>query len=521
MTLNARKILLPQSSVRSEGVPMSRRDALQTCLGISALAAVGMAGREASAEDPNAAESPLHFWSLKTLSQKIRSRDVSSVEVTRHMLERIARLDGKLKSYQLVTQAEALATAERCDREIKDGRYRGPLHGVPIGIKDLLYTKGIATIAGTKARADFVPEFDATVVKRLAAAGAVSLGKLVLCEGAWAPYHPDLPIPVNPWDADKWSGVSSSGSGVATAAGLCFGSIGSDTGGSIRYPSAANGCVGLKPTYGRVSRHGVFALADSLDHVGPMTRTVEDSAIMFEVMAGHDPLDPSTASLSVPKITGVLEKSIKGMKVGFDRDYATKGIDQEMATAVLEAVDVLAGLGAEIVEIAMPDDLNLVDVWVPIALVEAVLANNDLSATESAKFSPGFREVLEQGRQVTATDYAAACQKRREVTRQIHNVLAEVNCLACPSMANPAQDILKHPTVFELADWKRVTGKDVFTKPFNLSGVPTLSVPCGFSRSGLPLSLQLIASPWGESDICRVGHAYERATMWHRKHPNL
>ena len=517
MTLNARRILLPQSSVRSEGVPMSRRDALQTCLGISALAAVGMAGREASAEDPNAAESPLHFWSLKTLSQKIRSRDVSSVEVTRHMLERIARLDGKLKSYQLVTRAEALATAERCDREIKDGKYRGPLHGVPIGIKDLLYTKGIATIAGTKARAGFVPDFDATVVKRLAAAGAVSLGKLVLCEGAWAPYHPDLPIPVNPWDAGKWSGVSSSGSGVATAAGLCFASIGSDTGGSIRYPSAANGCVGLKPTYGRVSRHGVFALADSLDHVGPMTRTVEDSAIMFEVMAGHDPHDPSTTSLPVPKITGVLEESIKGMKVGFDRGYATQGIDQEVATAVLGAVDVLAGLGAEIVEIAMPDDPNPEGVWVTIAMVEAVLANNDLSA----KLGPGFREVLEQGRQVTATDYAAACRKRREVTQQIYNILAEVNCLACPSMANPAQDILKHPTVFEPDDSKRIVGKDVFTKPFEFSGVPTLSVPCGFSRTGLPLSLQLVASPWGESDICRVGHAYERATMWHKKHPNV
>lgn len=512
---------VPHASINTMRQPVSRRVSLQVGLGVSAMATFGMAQQRGLDDNVTGSEPPLHYWSLKMLGQRIRSREVSSVEVTRRLLERIAVVDKKLKSYQLVTEAAALATAEKCDREIAAGKYRGPLHGVPIGIKDLLYTRGIATIAGMHVRASFRPTFDATVVSRLAAAGAVSLGKLALCEGAMEPYHPNLRVPVNPWDASKWSGVSSSGSGVATAAGLCYGSIGTDTGGSIRYPSACNSCVGLKPTYGRVSRHGVFALADSMDHVGPMTRTVEDAAIMFEAMAGHDPMDRTTSQIAVPRITSMLGQSIKGMRIGLDRDYVTKGVDPEVVQALLQAVDVLSSLGAKIVKVKMPADPNPSGIWFTIASVEAVLANHDVFPAKAASLGPGFRQTLEIGSRVTATEYADACRQRREIASQIHNMLTEVDCLVCPSLSNPPRDINPRPTLLETAQWERQSEKDVFTKPFNFSGVPTLSVPCGFSNSGLPMSLQLVASTWREADICRAGHAYQAATNWHHEHPNV
>ena len=509
---------LKPSSPEKTQQPISRRESLQFGMGIAAL---GMTGEAGVGGEESGVAAPLHFLSLKTLGQKIRTGEVSSVEVTRRMLDRIAVVDKRLKSYQLVTGAETLAAAQKCDREIAGGKYRGPLHGVPIGIKDLLYTRGIATIAGMKVRASFRPTFDATVVKRLASAGAVSLGKLALCEGAMEPYHPDLHIPVNPWDASKWSGVSSSGSGVATAAGLCYGSIGTDTGGSIRYPSACNSCVGLKPTYGRVSRHGVFALADSMDHVGPMTRTVEDAAIMLEAMAGHDPLDRTTSRVPVPRVTAMLGQSIKGMRIGLDRNYVTQGVDPEVAQALLQAVDVLASLGAKIVKVKMPTNPNPPGLWFTIASVECVLANKDVYPAKVAGLGPGFRQTLEIGSRVTATEYADACRQRREIARQIHNTLAEVDCLVCPSLSNPPRDIDPRPTVLDTAEWESLSEKDVFTKPFNYSGVPTLSVPCGFSKSGLPMSLQFVASSWREPDICRAGHAYEAATHWHEKHPRV
>ena len=243
-----------------------------------------MTGSKASAD--------LYYMSLRDVARRIQSRDLSPVDLTRLMLDRITSVDPRLKSYATVMADQALADARAALQEIEAGRYRGPLHGVPIGIKDLCYTKGVRTMGGTAVLKDFVPTFDATVVSKLRSAGAVILGKLNLSEGAAAGYNPSFDVPINPWRADRWPGMSSSGSGVATAAGLCFASIGTDTGGSIRNPASANGVVGLKPTYGRVSRYGVLAMAPSLDHVGPIARKVADAAIMFDAIAGFDPQDP-------------------------------------------------------------------------------------------------------------------------------------------------------------------------------------------------------------------------------------
>jgi amidase len=391
---------------------------------------------------------------------------------------------------------------------------------VPIAVKDLCNTRGIRTMAGTKVMADFIPDSDATVVARLEAAGAVILGKLVLCEGAFGPYYPGFRVPVNPWDPTRWSGVSSSGSGVATTAGLCFGSVGTDTGGSIRYPSASNGCVGLKPTYGRVSRHGVFALAASLDHIGPMTRTVEDAAIMFEVMAGHDPLDPSSLPDSVPAVRSALGRGIAGLRIGFDRRYATENVDADVAEALAGVVAELARLGATVVPVKVPDVSNVNAAWFELCAAEAFVANAATFPSRASDYGPGFRPVLDYGQRVSRASLAAASRVRASFSAALDTMLDTVDCLVCPSMSNSAREKEAEPFVEETdASWTRLVRNDVHTKPFNFSGSPTVSVPCGFSKVGLPLSAQFVGRRLSESVLCRVGHAYEQATQWHSRHP--
>ena len=263
--------------------------------------------------DSGGGGTPLHFLSLRDVARLIEMGELSPVELTRAMLDRIDAVDGRLKSYATVMAEQAMTAARTAEREIQGGVYRGVLHGVPVAVKDLCYTKGVRTMGGMAVRAEFVPDHDATVVSRLAGAGVVLLGKLNLTEGALGSYHPDFDRPINPWGERLWAGVSSSGSGVATAAGLCFGSLGTDTGGSIRFPSMANGIVGLKPTYGRVSRYGILPLSESFDHVGPMARRVADAAVMFEAIAGVDPNDPT--SLDVPA-TLWADRNARGGRVG-------------------------------------------------------------------------------------------------------------------------------------------------------------------------------------------------------------
>jgi amidase len=389
-------------------------------------------------------------------------------------------------------------------------------------VKDLCFTRGVRTMAGTKLLADFVPSFDATVVARLEAAGAILLGKLALCEGAFGPYFPGSQVPVNPWDATRWSGVSSSGCGVATAAGLCFASVGTDTGGSIRYPSALNGCVGLKPTYGRVSRYGVFALAASMDHVGPMTRTVEDAAILFEVMAGADPQDPTSLPDPVPAVRADLGRGIAGLRVGFDRRYASDDVDPEVAQAMDDVLAVLARLGATVVAVKMPDVSKAGAAWLELCAVEALAAHAATFPSRADEYGPGLRAALESGQRVTPAALAAATKVRSEVSAGIARMLNGVDCLVCPSMANSARMRETNPYDEETDEsWSQQVRNDIHTQPFNFSGNPTLSVPCGFSADGLPLSVQFVGRRLSESLLCRIGHAYEQSTEWHTKHPHV
>lgn len=504
---------------------MSRRSAI-VLLGAGAVGACTGPSPSPAAARGAGPPDDVHYWSLEEIGRLLASRQVSPVALTQHMLDRINDVDPMLKSYATVMAEQALAAARVAEQEIQAGKYRGPLHGVPIAVKDLCYTKGVRTMGGTPVLKNFVPDVDATVVARLYHAGAVVLGKLNLTEGAMGGYHPDFDIPLNPWHRGYWPGLSSSGSGVAAAAGLCFAAIGTDTGGSIRFPSSANGVVGLKPTYGRVSRFGVLALAESLDHVGPMARRVADVAIVFDAMAGSDPRDSTSLREPAPDTVSELGRSIEGMRIGIDRKYALEGIDSGDAAAIEEALKVLAGLGARIVDVQMPDLSAMLDTWLTIDTAEAAAAHAANFPSRASEYGPYFREVLTIGAAVTAPRLAAARKTRTEIAAKVSAVLESVDVMACPAGGSPAFPITRDIHIAPMAAYHAVWGKAAprsadFTLPMNLAGTPSICLPSGFSPQGLPYSIQFAGRRLSEPALCRVAHRYEQATSWHSRHPNL
>ena len=465
------------------------------------------------------AETPLHFRTITEISEAIASKEVSPVEIAAAMLQRIDELDGRLKSYATVMADSAIAAAQKVAQEIDAGMSRGPLHGVPIAVKDLCFTKGVRTMGAAKVLADHVPSFDGTVIAKLKSAGAILLGKLNLTEGAMGGYNPEFDIPKNPWNPDRWTGSSSSGSGVATAAGLCLGSLGSDTGGSIRFPSAACGIVGLKPTWGRVSRYGVLALAESMDHVGPMTRSVADAGIMLEAIAGFDPNDPTSLPNPVPNMLEGIGQGIAGVRIGFDENYATNDIDIELAEAVRAGVEVLADQGAEIVEVQMPDVDEYVSAWPTLCSAGAVAAHAATYPSQRDDYGLWFRGWLDMGAQVSGADYAKANNLRAACTGHLRRVFEGIDVLVCPSMSAPPHIVT--PEMLYGAYGARDLKFQRFTVPFDYNGTPTLSVPCGMNSEGLPLSIQFVGKHLTEPLLCRVGHAYESSTPWHNLHPDV
>ena len=464
-------------------------------------------------------ETPLHFKTITEIAEAIASKELSPVDVTTAMFARIEQLDGQLMSYATVMSEHAMAAAQKAEQEIHAGTYRGPLHGVPIAVKDLCFTKGVRTMGAAKVLADHVPTFDSTVIAKLEDAGAVLLGKLNLTEGAMGGYNPEFDIPKNPWNSERWTGSSSSGSGVATAAGLCFGSLGSDTGGSIRFPSASCGVVGIKPTWGRVSRYGVLALAESMDHVGPMTRRVTDAGLMLATIAGPDPNDPTSLPNPVPNMLEGIGQDLQGIRVGFDDHYATSDIDTELAEAVRAGVGVLADQGAEIVEVQLPDVDEYVLAWPTLCAAEAVLAHAATYPSQRDAYGPWFRGWLDMGAKVTGADYAKANNLRAACTGHLRRVFEEIDVLVCPSMAAPPHRV--SPKMLYGSYDARDPKFQRFTVPFDYNGAPTLSVPCGLNSEGLPLSIQFVGKHLTEPLLCQVGHAYERATPWHKRHPDV
>jgi amidase len=462
----------------------------------------------------------LYFLTATELGRRYRTGELAPVEVTDTILKRIETLDALLHSFVTVLPASALAQAAQAEAELRRGTDRGPLHGVPVAVKDLCSTKGMRTTCGTKVLADWVPDEDAAVVERLRDAGAVLLGKLGMTEGAaGGAYHPTVTPPVNPWNAGRWPGASSSGSGVATAAGLCYGSLGSDTGGSIRFPSACCGLVGIKPTYGRVPRHGIFPLSDSLDHVGPMTRSVADAAAMLGAIAGFDERDPTSSRAPVPDYLEPLGAGVRGVRIGVDESYCVEGVAPDLSRAVLAAGDVLRELGAEIRETRVPPVRDVAAAWFPIVNVEASIAHEETFPARAEDYGPALRELLEAGHRTAAIEYARAHLTRLEFAGELQGVFEEVDLILCPATIVPPPPVEVVSTATR--DPEVMAPFFKFTAPYDASGSPTITVPCGFTDDGLPLALQLVGRHLDEELLCRAAHAYERVTDWHTRHPPL
>jgi amidase len=459
----------------------------------------------------------LCYLDLVEVGQHIKARQLSSVEVTQAVLDRVVRLDPRLKAYATLTPDLALAQARQADKEISRGAFRGPLHGVPIAVKDLCDTEGIPTAAGMLIHKAHRPHRDATVVARLRTAGAVLLGKLQLTEGAFGAHHPATDPPVNPWSAAHWTGVSSSGSGVATAAGLCYGALGSDTGGSIRFPSTMNGVTGLKPTWGRVSRAGVFALAQSMDHIGPMTRSANDAGAMLAAIAGADPDDPTASHEAVPDYLGVIGEGVREVRVGIDRALIAAGADADMVRATEEAASVLMQLGSQVLDVTFPSPDTVVRDWIPLCGVEAAVAHEATYPSRAAEYGPLLAGLLEAGRSLDGRAVAKMLLHREAFRNQLNALFRGVDLLIVPVMNAAA------PTLAELAAAGRepaaVEARLRFTAPFDMSGHPTLTLPGGKTKDGLPVGFQIVGRPMEEALILRAGHAFQQATGWHRRRP--
>ena len=464
-------------------------------------------------------DTELCYRTLIEAASLLRSGKVSPVELIHAVLARIERVDPQLHSYITVTNERALDSAKKAERELAAGTDRGPLHGMPIAVKDLMFIRGVRTTCASRVLDDFVPDYTATVVERLEAAGAVILGKLNLTEFAMSGYAPSLPIPRNPWDAARSPGGSSSGSGVATAAGLCFASLGTDTGGSIRGPSAWCGVVGLKPTYGRVSRHGVFPLGMTLDHVGPMTRSVADAAAMLDVMAGRDPRDPTSLDAAAPQCSAALTRGVRGVRIGVDQRFMNTFAHPDVITALFAALDVLKKEGADLIAVSVPEVSDILEGWFVLCAAEALVGHEATYPARADAYGPSFRSFLEYGAGLRAQDYARAHVQRVDFARRFQAIFETVDVFACPGMfmqAPPADAVDPYgPITPALAPFVR------FTAPFNFSGNPTLSVPAGFSADGLPHGIQLVGPLLGEAILCRVGHAYEQAMEWHQRRPPI
>jgi len=462
-------------------------------------------------------DTELHYLELIEVGRQIQSRDRSSVEVTQAMLDRIASVDPKLESFVTVMAEQALEDAALADAEIAGGRARGPLHGVPLAVKDLLWTAGVRTSHGMPILKDFKPTEDATTVRRLREAGAVILGKLQQTEGAFADHHPQVTPPTNPWGKPLWSGASSSGSGVATAAGLCFGSLGTDTGGSIRFPSASNGITGLKPTWGRVSRYGAFELAASLDHIGPMTRSAADAGAILAAIAGPDPLDPTAVQLPVPDYLATMTRGLRGLRIGFDRAWTVDLVDDATKAMLLDAVRTVEALGAVVIETKVPDTAQAVDDWAPLCAVETAVAHEATYPSRKAEYGPGLAGLIELGRSLSALDYQKLLLRRADFNGRVQALFQTVDLLIIPAMPIAAPTAERMSKLGE--DGELLAGMLRYTCPFDMSGNPTLTLPGGQTSGGVPIAFQFVAPSFGEHLLVQAGWAFQRATRWHKRHP--
>jgi aspartyl-tRNA(Asn)/glutamyl-tRNA(Gln) amidotransferase subunit A len=458
------------------------------------------------------------FLTIAELNRAYDWRELSPVEVTRALLDRIATHDHKLDSFIRVTEDVAITQAKTAEAELMAGRRRGPMHGIPYGLKDIVETAGIPTTGHSKLRQHHVPKADAEIVRRLKEGGGILVGKLATWEFANGGPSFDLPWPParNPWDRERLPGGSSSGPGAAVAAGFVPVAIGTDTGGSIRGPAAVCGIAGLKPTYGRVSRRGVFPNTFTMDHIGPMTRSAEDIALMLQVIAGFDPADPGSEDCPVPDYTAALGGDLHGLRIGLVEGWHdAPGAHPDLGPAIAAAVAVLQGLGATVEPAQLSSLRDYTDCKTTISITELYTIHEQDLRTRPQDFGRILRNRILPGALIRAEDYQAALRWRTALAREQQVAFAQVDALitaAARNIADPAEP--------DRPD-RLVTAPSI-TMPFSVSGVPAIAIPCGFSQAeGMPLSLQIAAAPMREATVLRLAHAYQQATDWHRRHPKL
>src|SRR3954468_905752 len=450
---------------------------------------------------------------ISELAERFRRKDVSPVEITQECLQRIEKLNPGLNAFITVTAESALAEARRAEEEISRGQWRGPLHGIPIALKDLIDTAGVRTTSASALHADRIPAQDAEVVRRLREAGAVIIGKNNLHEFAYGgsslvSHFGDVH---NPWDVRRIAGGSSGGSAAAVTAGLACAPIGTDTAGSIREPAALCGCVGLKPTYGRVSSRGVIPLSPSLDHVGPLASSVEDAALLLQVIAGYDAADLTSAEVEVDDYVSVLKEGAKSLRVGVPREYFFDDLNPEVASALDHALRGIETMVTSIKEVrlAVPTDRTL-------QAAESYAYHAENAAKTPDLYQAETLRRIRTGEKVSGAEYIQRRHELEEARRKIRNVFAEVDVLVTPTMPIPAPaiaDLKSNSEALRPAELKLLRN----TRPFNVWGLPAISVPCGFTQAGLPIGLQIAGPHWREDLVLRLAYAYEQATAWHKR----
>ena len=460
--------------------------------------------------------------SVERAARALRSGELTPLELTEAYLDRIEQLNPRINAYLTVTAERALEDARRASRELAAGKVRGPLHGIPVAHKDLYETGGIRTSGGSRIHANYIPTADSTVARKLREAGSVLLGKLNTHEYAYGvtTTNPHFGPTRNPWDLARIPAGSSGGSGAAIAAGLATATTGSDTGGSIRMPASVCGVVGLKPTYGRVSKAGVMPLSYRFDHAGPLTRTVMDAGLMFNVMADYDPADASSLRLPVEDVTDGIGAGIRGLRIGVPRGYFFDRLEEDVGTALEAAIIALAGLGASVREVEIPGVVEGLGGVFGFVHAEAREIHAHALRHCPQDFGDDLRAIL----QSPAPDAASLMIGLRAVdalTAAMRKVLEEVDVLVTPTTPITAPLIGQESVHYSNVEEGVMAAMIRCTAPFNATHLPALSVPCGFSRAGLPVGLQIAGRPCDEATVLRVGHAYEQATDWHTRRPAL
>ena len=477
----------------------------RTFVALTGSATAALAFNPAFAATPDLAD-----LSLADATGLLRKKAASPVELTQACLRRIEKFNASLNAFITVRGEDALADARTIEDELRRGRPRGPLHGIPIALKDNIDTAGVRTTGASELFKDRVPAEDAEVARRLKQAGAILLGKLNLHEFAYGGSSTVTAYGTmhNPWALDHVTGGSSGGPGIAVAAGLCYGSLGTDTAGSVRMPAAHCGIVGFKPTYGRVPSRGVMTLSWTLDHVGPMSKTVEDAAILLDIVAGYDAMDPTTADVPVPDYTRALRLPTSNLRLGVPRAGFYENLDPEVAAATKTALDVVGKITARTIDVTLPPSGNPARVWAP----EAYAYHEKWITTAPEKYQPGTRTTLQRSVDSKAWEYVEARRQVELARREIVKTFASVDLLITPTMKMP-------PPL--LTAQAAAGGGGNNNAVFDVFGLPTISIPCGFTTSGLPIGLQISGAPWAESTVLALAHAYERATEWHKRRPNL